>query len=116
MNTLFALWATMAPLAAAPAEESQGPGILGMLMPLIIMFAIIYFLVIMPQRKRQRQRAEMLSELHKNDRVVTVGGIHGVITHVREREVVVKVDDNTKLTLNRSGIAHIKRDENDEEE
>jgi len=116
MNGFTMLMAHAATLAAAaPADAPKGPGLAQMLMPLIIMFAIIYFLVIMPQRKRQKQRLGLLQALKKNDCVVTVGGIHGVITHVREREVIVKVDDNTKLTLNRSGIAHVKRDDAEEQ-
>jgi preprotein translocase subunit YajC len=116
MNHLAILGQQLATLAAAaPAEEQQPPSILTMLFPLILMFGIIYLLVILPQRKRQRRRVEMIQAVRKNDRIITVGGIHGVITHVRDREVVVKVDDNTKLTINKTGIAHVKGDENEEE-
>ncbi len=116
MTNLTFAWAQFATLAAAaPAKQPQSPNIMTMLMPLLIMFGIIYFLVIMPQRKKQRKRMDLLKALRKNDKIVTVGGIHGVITHVRDREVIVKVDDNVKLTINRTGIAHVKREDDDEE-
>ena len=112
MNALVAHLTGLLALAAAPAKDGGGSP-LTMFLPLIIMFAIIYFLVIMPQRKRQRQRMTMLQALKKNQSVITVGGIHGKVLHVREKEVIIKVDDNAKLTLNRSGIAHIKDPETD---
>ncbi len=116
MTNLTFAWAQFATLAAAaPAKQPQSPNIMTMLMPLLIMFGIIYFLVIMPQRKKQRKRMDLLKALRKNDKIVTVGGIHGIITHGRDREVIVKVDDNVKLTINRTGIAHVKREDDDEE-
>jgi preprotein translocase subunit YajC len=115
MNPLILSWAPLAPLAAAaaPAQPSQQTSIMTMLLPLLIMFAVIYLLVLMPQRKRQRQRGEMLSALKKNDDVITVGGIHGTVTLVRDRDVVLQVGDDTRITFSKTAIAHVvRRDEN----
>jgi preprotein translocase subunit YajC len=79
------------------------------LFPLIIIFAIFYFMIIKPQRIREKQHQKMLSELTKNDEVVTTGGIHGVITNVKEKTVILKIDDNVKIELEKSCIAYVKK-------
>jgi preprotein translocase subunit YajC len=103
------LWASLLSLAAAPASPAKpgGGDLLRMLWPFILVMAVFYFLMIRPQQKRQRQRAEMLGGLSKGDHVVTTGGIRGVITLVRDREVIVKVDDNVRLTLLKTGVARV---------
>ncbi len=108
-------WLQLAPLAAeAPAgKKSAGNPMMQSLLFIAVMFFILYFLMIRPQRKRQKERTTMLSAVSKGDHVVTTGGIRGVVTLVRDHEVVVKVDDNTKLTLVKSGIARILADKGD---
>ena len=110
---LFTLWEHLAPLAAAaPAGKGKGtsPAWSGQLIFLFLMFVVLYLFMIRPQQKRQRRRMEMLGALTKGDNVVTTGGVKGVITLVRDHEVVVKVDDNVKLTLLKSGVASIVTD------
>jgi preprotein translocase subunit YajC len=75
--------------------------------PFILIIAIFYFLIIRPQNKKQKETQKMLSALKKGDKIITVGGIHGVISTVRESSVVVKVDDNTKVEFSRSAIATV---------
>ena len=105
-------WLQLAPLAAeAPAgKKPTGNPMMQSLLFIAVMFFILYFLMIRPQRKRQRERADMLSGVSKGDHVVTTGGIRGVVTLVRDHEVVVKVDDNVKLTLVKSGVARVVAD------
>ena len=114
MSTIFAgLWASIVPLAAAaPKKAPSGSPMMQSLLFIFVMFFILYFLMIRPQRKRQRERVEMLEAIKKGDHVVTTGGIKGVVTLVRDREVVVKVDDNVKLTLVKSGVARVAEPEN----
>jgi len=92
--------------AQPPAGGEQGtppsnPYTLFIIMGLI--FAVFYFLLIRPQRKkeqgRQRQREEMLSSLRKSDHVVTIGGIHGIVAAVSTDEVVIKVDEKNDVRL-----------------
>jgi len=105
---LATVWTSLFPLAAEPAKKAPpGNPMMQSLLFIFVMFFILYFLMIRPQRKRQRERVEMLEALNKGDHVVTTGGIRGVITLVRDREIVVKVDDNVKLTLVKSGIARV---------
>lgn len=81
-------------------------------LPLIaIMFVLAYFLLIRPQRREQAARRNMLEAIKKSDRVVTIGGIYGVVTNVRRDadEVTIKVDEstNTKIRLTFSSVARI---------
>jgi preprotein translocase subunit YajC len=77
------------------------------LIPFAAIIAIFYFLIIRPQNKKQKETQRMLSALKKGDKVVTIGGIHGVIQNVKESSVIVKVDENTKLEFSRSAISNI---------
>jgi preprotein translocase subunit YajC len=74
------------------------------LLPIILMFVIFYFLLIRPQQKRQKQVREMQDQLQKGDKVITIGGFHGVIHAIDEGTVVIQSDDGTKLTYDRSAI------------
>jgi len=105
-------------LMGAPAGEGGGNPIMSFL-PLIAIIAIFYFLILRPQSKKQKDTKKMLEALRKGDRVVTIGGIHGVIQSVRESTLIVKVDENVKLEFNRaaiSSVSHQAREEKEEEE
>jgi preprotein translocase subunit YajC len=108
MNSLLTSWASLFPLAEADAPpKAPTYGLYNGLLFILVMFAVLYFLMIRPQRKRQRERQGMIESLKKGDKIITRGGIHGIITLVRDRDVVVKVDDNCKLTLAKAGVAQV---------
>lgn len=92
-------------------QPPEGPGILGMLIPMLAIGFLFYFLLIVPQRKEQRKRQQMLGALKKNDRVITIGGIYGVVANVHREadEVTLKVDEatNTKIRVSLSAIARV---------
>ena len=90
----------------------QGGGLSGLaqLLPLVLIIAVFYVLVIRPQQKRQRQLQETISSLRINDRVVTTGGIIGVITAVRDSSFIIRSADKTILEVARSAIADIDRE------
>lgn len=81
------------------------------LLPLIVMFAIFYFLLIRPQQKRQKERNAMLESLKKGDKIVTLGGLHGTIIEIDEESIILKVAENVKLKLERSAASYIKDSE-----
>jgi len=83
-------------------------GVLGMLIPIILMVVIFYFLLIRPQQKRQKQTRQMQSELQKGNKVVTIGGFHGTIHALDEGTVVIQSDEGAKLTYDRAAIREIK--------
>ena len=88
-------------------------------LPLVAIIAIFYFLILRPQKKKQQDTQKMLSALRKGDRVVTIGGIHGIIKSVKETTVIIKVDDNVMLEFNRGAVSTVvsqARDDRDERE
>ncbi|MBN2120142.1 MAG: preprotein translocase subunit YajC [Candidatus Omnitrophica bacterium] len=85
--------------------QAQGPGIIGFL-PLILIFVIFYVLIILPQRKQQKQHKEMIQNLQKNDEVVTLGGLHGVIVNIKEKTFSLRVDDNTKVEIDKTAVSY----------
>lgn len=92
---------------AAPAKEAaeQAPNpLMGMLLPMLGIGLLFYFLLLRPQQKDQQRRQEALSQLKKNDKVVTIGGIVGTYVSGDDRFIVIEVDKNTRLKMLRSAI------------
>lgn len=96
--------------AAGTAGSASTTGALtGTLLPFLLIIIIFYFFLIRPQNKKQKETEKMLAALKKGDKVITIGGIHGTISSVKEKTVIVKVDENTKLEFNRSAIASVEK-------
>jgi preprotein translocase subunit YajC len=91
--------------AASNASSTQSFG--SLIVTVVLMIAIFYFFLIRPQSKKQKEMEKMLAALKKGDKVVTIGGIHGVVSSTKEKTVILKVDDNTKLEFTRSAIASV---------
>ena len=85
-------------------QTTQGGGIMGFL-PIIIMFVILYFLLIRPQQKKQKEVQKMREDLQKNEKVITTGGIIGTIYSIKGDVVVLKIDDNVKIEVTKAAIA-----------
>ena len=110
-------------LAEGPGGAAGGGGGFGglgsMLPALIFSIFLFYLLLIRPQRRQEQQRKQMLADIKKNDHVVTVGGIYGVVTNIKTEadEVTLRVDEatNTKISFTLSSIVRVVRDEPKEE-
>lgn len=93
-----------------PATDGTSGGrtsLLSMAIPTLAVFAIFYFLIIRPQNKKQKETQNMLNNMKKGDKIVTIGGIHGIIQSVDDTTVVVKVDENAKVKFLKSAIATV---------
>lgn len=90
-----------------------GPGLLLSLVPFLLIFAVFYFLLILPQQKRQKQLKEMLDQLKKGDKVVTASGIWGTITNIGKHTVTLQIADNTKIKMQREHIARVRTEEDE---
>jgi preprotein translocase subunit YajC len=102
MATLF-LYLAQTP---APSPAGAGSGLLGML-PFLFLIVIMYYVMIRPQMRRQKEQAKLVSSLKTGDRVVTASGIHGLISNVKDTTVIVKVADNVKLEMEKSAVTNV---------
>lgn len=84
-----------------------GGGGLGAFVPLILMFAIFYFLLIRPQQKKAKQHKAMLSSVKKGDRVVSAGGLHGVVTGITDEVVTMEIAPKVRVKVSRGSIAGV---------
>ena len=115
MNSLTSFLLMAAPDAANTAN-APGANPLVSFLPFILIIVIFYFLIIRPQNKKQKETQKMLDSLKKGDKIVTVGGIHGTIQSVKDKSVIVKIDDNVKVEFSRSAISGVETPAKDKEE
>ena len=85
-------------------QQSGLTQILFMYVPIVLIF---YFLIIRPQRQQQKKIKQMLDNLKKNDEVITTSGIHGTVVIVKEKTVVLRVDENCRIEFDRESIASV---------
>lgn len=90
-------------LAASQAADS--PSIWMSLLPMLLIFAIFYFLLIWPVRKRQKALQQLVENLQRGDKVVTNGGLYGEVAAVDDSVVVLKIGDNVKVRVAKSAIS-----------
>ena len=89
-----------------PGEQMANP--LMQMVPYLAIFFIFYFIVIKPEKDRQNQKKQKVDALKKNDQVITSGGIHGTVVNVKTSSLIIRVDDNTKIEVEKDAIATIK--------
>jgi preprotein translocase subunit YajC len=92
--------------APAPSPSGAGPQLIGML-PILFMVVIMYYVMIRPQMRRQKEQARLVSSLKTGDRVVTASGIHGLISNVKDKTVIVKVADNVKMEMEKTAVTTV---------
>ncbi len=91
-------------------EQSTFDSIWPMIIIMVVFFGFIYFMMIRPQRKRQKEQHTMMQGLQKGDRVITAGGIYGTIESVREDSVIIKVESGTTIRVNKGSVS-LRRDD-----
>ena len=108
-SMIYALGLGQSTVSSDAVEGSTGAT--GSMWPTLIMFAavilIFYFLIIRPQRKRDKEAKDMLAAIKKGDKIVTIGGIRGTVAIVKESTIIVKVDDNTRIEFSKSAISAV---------
>ena len=92
---------------SVPPEGTPPPNPLGPFIPLIFIGIIFYFLLIRPQQKKQKEHQRLVDSLKTGDKIVTSGGIHGLIANVKDRTVIVKVADNVKIELEKASVTTV---------
>lgn len=86
--------------------EGQGSGF-GAFIPLILMFAIFYFLLIRPQQKKAKQHRELVSTLKKGDRIISSGGLHGTVTGLTDDVVTVEIAPKVRVKISRGSVSGV---------
>ena len=79
------------------------------LFPLALIFIIFYFLLIRPQKQKEKEHQKMIEGINKNDEVVTLAGIHATVVNVKEKTLTLRIDENVKMEVDKSSIAYIKK-------
>lgn len=98
MNSLLALMA---------ADPSGAGSMVTTLVTFVLIILIFYFLIIRPQKKRDKESKAMIEAMKKGDKVVTIGGIHGTVVTVKDATVIIKVDDSARLEFSKSAISTV---------
>ena len=88
----------------AGAEEGS-TSIWTMLIFVVLLFGLMYFVMIRPQRKRQKEHQQLIEELKRGDRVITAGGIHGVIDSISEDTVIIKVESGATMRVAKGSVS-----------
>ncbi|MCM2278666.1 MAG: preprotein translocase subunit YajC, partial [Oligoflexia bacterium] len=95
------------PAGTPAAGQPQQPGIGGMLVPFLAMFAVIYFLMIRPQQKKMREQQDMLASLKHGDEVITASGLLGKVTGIADKVITLEVADNVRVKMLKSQVTQI---------
>jgi preprotein translocase subunit YajC len=96
--------------AQGPAGQPAGSGFSGLFM-MVIIFGIFYFILIRPQQKKAKEHKKMVEELKKGDKIITQGGIYGMVEGTGANTLTVKIAEGTKVKIARSSVATVLTDE-----
>ena len=86
------------------ASQPAAGGNMSFLIMMLLIFVVMYFFMIRPQQKKQKEIAKFRNELKKGDKIVTIGGIYGTVDEIREKYVIIVVDGDVKLRVDKSAI------------
>jgi preprotein translocase subunit YajC len=99
--------------SGAPQPQPSGGGLQTMLVPLVLMFVVFYFLMLRPQRKQQKERELMISNLKKNDKVITSFGLYGIVKQVKpeDPDIVLCIDENkdVRIRVSKASVATLEK-------
>jgi len=80
---------------------------LGMLVPMLLIFGIFYFMLIRPQQRREKERKAMIDNIKSGDRILFAGGLLGTVTNIKEATFIVKIADNVKIEIARGAVSRV---------
>ena len=84
--------------------QTQGQGGYGTIIMIVLIFAVMWFFMIRPQRKQQKELQNFRDSLKKGDKVVTIGGIYGTVCEIKENNVLIEVDNNVKIRVSKNAL------------
>ena len=81
--------------------------LLSTIVPFLLIIVVFYFLILRPQQKRAKERTKLLEGVKKGDKIITAGGLHGTVEGLEDKTVLIKIADNVKVKIEKTGIATI---------
>ncbi len=96
--------------AQAPETAQPKPGFLesiGPMVPMILIIVVMFYLMYRGQKKEQKRRQDMITSIKKGDNIVTIGGLHAVVSEIKDDSFKVKIAENTEITIAKSAIASV---------
>jgi len=87
--------------------QAQGGGMFNMMVPMILVFGILYFMMIRPQQRKEKERRAMIENLKSGTRVIFGGGLVGTVTNVKDTTFVIKIADNVKIEVLRGAVSRV---------
>ena len=78
------------------------------IIPFALVLMVFYFLVINPEKNKQKDLKQKIASLEKNDQIITIGGVHGTIVNVKPTTLIVRIDDNVKVEIDKEAVATVK--------
>ena len=109
------MWMESVAWAQTSGGSGSGSGTLLSLVPFVLIFVIFYFMLILPQQKKQNQQKAMMEGLKKGDKVITASGIWGTVTNLGKDTVTLQIADNTKIKMQREYIGRLRSEEDDKD-
>ena len=106
----------MTPILAIGDQAPEWAKGMNMLLMPVLLFVFLYFIMIRPQQKKQKETQKMLDSLRRGDKVVTTAGILGTVTNVKEKSVIVRIADNVKVEMLRSAIQTVTQRSGEDEQ
>ncbi len=103
-NLVGKAWAMAGPPQGAAGGAPAGMDSLMQFVPLVLIFVVFYFLLIRPQQKKQKELQEMINGIRKSDKVITSGGLYGVVENVKEHTIVLKIAEKVKVEVLKSAV------------
>ncbi|MCX6935973.1 MAG: preprotein translocase subunit YajC [Verrucomicrobia bacterium] len=101
--------AQMPMMMAKPPADGSGPPAWVQLLPLVILFVLMYFVLLRPQMRRQKETEKLIHSVKTGDRVLAAGGIYGTVANLKDQIVVLKIADNVKIEVSRSSITSVEK-------
>lgn len=107
---MFNLISTAHAMASQPGANGQGGGgLMGMLLPMALVFGIFYFMMIRPQQKQAKKMRAMIEALKRGDEIVTRSGIHAKIHGMADNVLTLEIAENVKIKMNKDQVAFVKQ-------
>ena len=92
---------------APPAQGGQQSNPILSFLPLIVIGAILYLMIYRPQKKRQKEREALVGQMEKGDKVITSSGMHGTVSQIEEKKILLQVSDNTKIWFEKASVSTV---------